>query len=66
MLFRSAARIPEPGLSGRCNREQAPPRKADAKAERSSQLLDDFKVGVDCRVDAGGEGWQRKGAGERG
>ena len=28
-------------------------------------LLDDVKVGVDCGVDAGGEGWQRQGAGER-
>ena len=25
----------------------------------------DVKGGVDCWVDAGGEGWQRKGAGER-
>ena len=35
------------------------------KAERSSKLLDDVKGGVACRVDAGGEGWQGKGAGER-
>ena len=41
------------------------PRKADVKAEHSSQLLDDVRGGVDCGVDAGGEGWQRKGAGER-
>ena len=38
-------------------------RKADVKAECSSQLLDDVKGGVDCWVDAGGEGWQRKGQG---
>ena len=42
------------GASGRCNREQAPPRKADAKAERSSKLPDDVKGGVDCGVDSGG------------
>ena len=41
------------------------PRKAAVKAEHSSQLLDDVKGGVYCGVDAGGEGWQRKGAGER-
>ena len=34
-------------------------------AERSSKLLDEVKGGVACRVDAGGEGWQGKGAGER-
>ena len=61
--YSSAARIPEPGPSGRCNREQAPPRKADAKAERSSQLPDDVKGAVDCGMEAGGEGWQRKGQG---
>ena len=41
------------------------PRKAAVKAERSSQLLHDVKGGVDCGVDATGEGWQRKRAGER-
>ena len=41
------------------------PRKANVKAEHSSQLLDDVKGGVDCEVDTAGEGWQRKGAGER-
>ncbi|KAG5194809.1 hypothetical protein JEQ12_013085 [Ovis aries] len=51
--YSSAAWNPEPGPSGRCNREQAPPRKADAKAELSSKLPDDVKGGVDCGVDAG-------------
>ena len=61
----SAARNPEPGASSRCNRERKTPKKAGVKAERSSKLLDDVKGDVACRVDAGGEGWQGKGAGER-
>ena len=50
-------------LDGRVQQRPRSPRKADVKAECSSQLLDDVKGGVDCWVDAGGEGWQRKGLG---
>ena len=73
MVFKPRSRrnaVQQPGIQSRGQWwvQQRPhfPRKAAVKAERSSQLLDDVKGGVDCGVDTGGEGWQRKGAGERG
>ena len=41
------------------------PQKGRCENRVFISLLDDVKGGVDCGVDAGGEGWQRKGAGER-
>ena len=61
--------VQQPGIQSRgqwwVQQRISSPRKAAVKAEHSSQLLDDVKGGVDCEVDTAGEGWQRKGAGER-
>ena len=72
MVFKSRPRrnaVQQPGIQSQGPvvgaTESKFPRKAAVKAEHSSQLLDDVKGGVDCWVDAGGEGWQRKQAGER-
>ena len=62
--------VQQPGIQSRgqwwVQQRISSPRKAAVKAEDSSQLLDDVKDSVDSGVDAVGEGWQRKGAGERG
>lgn len=44
-------------------RESKCTKKADVKAQGSPKLLDDAKGGMDCGVEAGGEGWQRTGSG---
>ena len=61
----SAARNPEPGPVV-CATESRFPQKGRCENRVFISLLDDVKGGVDCGVDAGGEGWQSKGAGERG
>ena len=62
--------VQQPGIQSRgqwwVQQRISSPRKAAVKAEDSSQLLHDVKDSVDSGVDAAGEGWQRKGAGERG
>ena len=61
--------VQQPGIQSRgqwwVQQRISSPRKAAVKAEHSSQLLDDVKGSLHCRVDAGVEGWQRKGTEER-
>ena len=73
MVFKPRTRrnaVQQPGIQSRgqwwVQQRISSPRKAAVKAEDSSQLLHDVKDSVDSGVDAAGEGWQRKGAGERG
>ena len=60
----SAARNPEPGPVVGATESRFP--QKDRCENRAFISLLDIKGGVDRGVDAGGEGWQRKGAGERG